>query len=530
MGFPPELEQVAYEFWTLYLTHYTHVPRPLLRRLRRTEKKQISTGEVAMVRKDEEAEDMERQEVSREHDKEQPNNDADSEDSLSSESSDSDLDNSYSSSDSSDDEVIQTDALSDGDDEQGKDVQKSKEQQSIHEATGQPVPGTDTPTKRSRTGPTYLQKLRVEYTLALCYLSCHYLRQPVVFADFYKWVATGDLPLYQASRFVPPKMLARFSSDLHYVFLPRKQRSPNRLAKTVQTLSLFFEQQFKIVQPVPNIPPLTFRFVQEMMLPIEIYPCTLRLCHIFFDMRSNNAMYDLATYGALYVMGVVVMMAKLFIGLDGRTRLESNALDVMNTFPKEKDWLRLMDVRHNLRLKHETPLFAGEFENYRDVNPEGYKEMASRWVARDPSIKENYSNLLKILHRATRAITEPKLPQDTMCPELQAFLRRLFSTVEPPPSSIACATPSSFTPAITKPGTRAMQGNRQPRPLHPGENFVHYTRQSIYAHDHGAFLGNYERVLGYAANTVGIGREEMHKATATVEVSLFKWWAKICST
>ncbi|KAG0256971.1 Pol I core factor CF [Actinomortierella ambigua] len=504
MGFPPALEQVAFEYWTLYMTHYAHFPRPLPRRLRHAETKRKGMEEANVAKRTEQAESAGEQG----QDQHQTKDDTGSDTSSSSESSDSDMDDSYSMSESSDDdEGIQAETLSSGDEKDTSENGGKGEKRKPSAAD----PGdqtTDMPYIKPLRGANYLQKLKVDYTLAICFLSCHHLRQPVVFADLYKWVTTGDLPFYRASSFVPPKMLAKFSSDLHFVFLPRKSKSPDRLAQAVHQLSMFFERRFKIVQPAPNIPPLAFRFVQELMLPVETYPCAVRLCHIFFDMRPNDIHFDLATYGAIYTMGVVVMLAKLFIGLDGRARHEGNALDLMNTFPKEKDWLRMLDVHHSLRMKHDTPLFVGEYEYYRDLNPEGYKEMASRWMAQDPNIRE----------------LEPKTPQDTVSPELQAFLRRLFSTVEPPQSSPAFPSTGGLS---ASPQVQGSGSSKQPRALRPGENFVLYTHQQTLEHDYGAFLGNYERVVGHAANAVGISRDEMHTATATVEVSLFKWWAKI---
>jgi len=53
---------------------------------------------------------------------------------------------------------------------------------------------------------------------------------------------------------------------------------------------------------------------------VEVYPCALSLSRILFDKERVRSRVPLK--GSNYVMAMVVVVAKLFLGLDGKKRFE----------------------------------------------------------------------------------------------------------------------------------------------------------------------------------------------------------------
>lgn len=84
-----------------------------------------------------------------------------------------------------------------------------------------------------------------------------------------------------------------------------------------------------------------------------------------------------------------------------------------------------------------------------------------------------------------------------MSPPIETFIRRLYSDVAPPEGDG---------------GQYEEEDWLEPPPLSPGEGFVHYLPDRG-----GKYLGNYERLLGYACNILGVRMALLEEAVILVE-------------
>ncbi|KAG0056973.1 Pol I core factor CF [Gryganskiella cystojenkinii] len=119
----------------------------------------------------------------------------------------------------------------------------------------------------------------MQATIAICYLSAQHLKLPIVMGDFYRWIMDRTIPYYNAEQYVPQEMRGKARNSILFP----KHRGTAVFYKATSDLTNQLYKTFGLVPRTPNVPPMVFRFVQELMLPVEVFPCAMRLYYIFHD-------------------------------------------------------------------------------------------------------------------------------------------------------------------------------------------------------------------------------------------------------
>ncbi|KAG0205557.1 hypothetical protein BGX28_002809 [Mortierella sp. GBA30] len=201
--------------------------------------------------------------------------------------------------------------------------------------------------------------------------------------------------------------------------------------------------------------------------------------------------------GPIRAMALVIMMAKLLFGLDGKARFESDRQALVNVLPREADWMKSLDIFDSLQTQTQIPMAFGEFEELIQVNPDLYTDFCKEELKPNP--KNEFASLLELMQTTEYAQKMSNYTASSRAaPAIESFIKRLHSEVEVPDTD-----------------QYDEDDDLEPPPLKPGQGFVHYLRDKG-----GVYLGNYERIIGYASNILGVDAGLLEDAVMTVEESL----------
>ncbi|KAI8605055.1 hypothetical protein EDD21DRAFT_364650 [Dissophora ornata] len=505
LGFPPEIEQVAQEYWTLYIScqkTYQDTSKPTTEPAYSRNVEESETGNTDDREPDDEETHLtpeggdtlatrsaKRTNQSTFRDKTKvPGKDPDELDKLEVFQND----NSEHSNSSEDDSEIDSDQeLQTGDND---DVESNEDER-----------GGDPSTERRAKCPADEdpRRLNIGFTVAICYLAAVHLQLPVTMGDFNRWAMDRRLPYFNAMQHLPADM--KLKVPFPGALRPNYRRTGMFLVLT-RNLLMLLRQSFGLYPDMPNIPLLIFRFTQELMLPIEVYPCALRLSQILFEIKTPSAgqpesSLDIYHFrhrtvkGPTIAMALVIVVAKMFFGLDGKNRSPADRLSWINALPKEQQWIKSLDIFDSVQSQTKIPILLGEFEELIQVNPDLYSEYFKEEVM--PVSKPEFGDLLTAFETTEYAqkAGECSYKQD-ISPGIEAFIRNLHSGVAPPESS-------------------RDDGGLEPPPLRPGEGYVLYRNDN-----EGVYLGNYARVLSHASNVLYLNPELLQREVRRIEESL----------
>ncbi|KAF9932850.1 Pol I core factor CF [Linnemannia zychae] len=375
--------------------------------------------------------------------------------------------------------------------------------------------GKETNTKRHRWGVLTVRDgadyryLSMRATIAILYIASQHLKLPVVLGDFQKWIMRHSIPFYNVLTLLPAHLTQRLPPS-YKGFLRPFARNPQMLRRYVTILLRYFERLYSIGSVMPNIPRLIARFLHELMLPVECFSCALRFYHIVYDNISNKnilrrLVHMVSLRGPDTAMAIVIVVAKLIYGLYGNQRNVGNWEYWINGLPTEKEWLSSLDSFDALRIQSEIPHMQGEFEELIDVNPKLYSEHYKKELKLEQT--EEQMQLLRIFESSLTRETESGDNDHTQNNELLENQQTQKSQI-----------PSKQPPLIV-PFIRKLNSDVQPvdnlsdkQKVNPRHSLVHYLNDPK-----GQFMGNYERLLGYASNILCILPEDLEKEVEYIE-------------
>ena len=114
-------------------------------------------------------------------------------------------------------------------------------------------------------------------TLALLYLSAIQLRLPVRIGDFHRYAVKEDIPYIRAIRFVPEAITKGLPADSRLALDTTSPLAPDHLRKAVHNLCLLYQHHFAMQFAPLNGPPLIFKYVKDLAMPLNVFRPTLEL-------------------------------------------------------------------------------------------------------------------------------------------------------------------------------------------------------------------------------------------------------------
>lgn len=201
-------------------------------------------------------------------------------------------------------------------------------------------------------------------TLALCYIGLLFLRLPVTVADIHRWTNDGQLLYYRTAREVPLGMRERLPPRYQARLEPQDLLPPTSLHAEVIGLLNVFTTEFGMSPPVPNVPLIMYRWLKQLMLPIEVYAASNRLARLLettfdFNLSAKAGNSTMLKYPEARMMATIVVVTKLFFPLDDINRSTGSEADLSATRMDWKAWAK----QHGAQKQSESASQALTFED-----------------------------------------------------------------------------------------------------------------------------------------------------------------------
>ncbi|KAF1939801.1 hypothetical protein EJ02DRAFT_407774 [Clathrospora elynae] len=234
--------------------------------------------------------------------------------------------------------------------------------------------------------------------LALCYFGIITLGLPFTPGDIYAWVADGKLAYIQAIKLLPPAMkdcLPRRPPIYNTALTPGTPLCYSRFYRTVVDLQISYAKDHAIVWPALNVPLLTFRYIKELALPLELYDATKRVGELLgfdFAPHFNGKRLGIRHLPEAQLVGCLIVCIKLLYPLDNVKRYPRAATEPSATAMDWDEWYKIMWASKTeqrgehegftnvelmmLRDKDVFDMDAGEMDQYLDFYAHAYLDEA----------------------------------------------------------------------------------------------------------------------------------------------------------
>jgi len=232
-------------------------------------------------------------------------------------------------------------------------VLEDKEEQTASQTffSSQQTSGEETDSEDTRRAKLRIREKapKLIETVVLCYLALLLLRLPVLSSDLRDWVAHEDFAYLNAFKHIPQEMKQRLAAHLRTSLEPLVD--PHKLPQfhvMTATLAAAYQTSYSMVIPAINHPLLLLRCVQDLCLPLVIYPGTeklIKLLNLHFDFSiAMKRRILLSQHPEIKLMCAIIITTKLFFPFDDirrhpTTQTEPAALKL--------DWVKWADHYHS---------------------------------------------------------------------------------------------------------------------------------------------------------------------------------------
>ena len=183
-------------------------------------------------------------------------------------------------------------------------------------------------------------------TVSLCYIAILLLRMPVTVADIHEWVNDGKFLYYRASREIPLGMRERLPPGYQAQLEPQDLLQPESLHRSILDMAVVFNKDFGMAIPPLNVSLVLYRWIQALMLPLEIFAATQRLARLLeVDLStfvaSKASKNIVLRYPEAQLMALVVVATKLLFPVDDVERRAYEPTDLSSLSLHWDAWVNL---------------------------------------------------------------------------------------------------------------------------------------------------------------------------------------------
>lgn len=333
-------------------------------------------------------------------------------------------------------------------------------------------------------------------TLVLCYLGLLLLRCSVPLGDLYRWTLPSThtdpnsspstsipLPYSRAVKEIPVAMRSRLGSMWTNALDHISPLQLTRLAQSVQDTVILFNQRFGMTFPPINREILLARFINELGLPLEIYPATKRLAEKLLITTFEWRIHWMHRRGPAFwpevqLMALIVIATRLMYGLDGEKRYPTVAWEPASVGLDWTEWekfLREGDAeRKGLFGKNsggvvgklEVDVMEGDVLNMDGEDMDRYMDWYEKmWCAEDEGVEKLTPGILNLF---PFNCTDSNLNSDSNSSENQNQKQTLHTRISNLHSNSTLIHPLSFSSSSTLPSPQnPSQSTHKPNPSPP---------------------------------------------------------------
>ncbi|KAK9471211.1 uncharacterized protein V1510DRAFT_431431 [Dipodascopsis tothii] len=165
-----------------------------------------------------------------------------------------------------------------------------------------------------------LKKVRLADSVALLYFACRLVDVPIALADLYSAARNMVLPYMHAGRGLPAAAWRHLEQKYRSVFEPVNYPAPGVFHEASVRLAAALKSRFRLRVPAPAPASLLYRFVHDLLLPLEVYQGARRLAALLELPAEVAGASNGSRHPEILTMAVVVVAAKLCYGFDGVER------------------------------------------------------------------------------------------------------------------------------------------------------------------------------------------------------------------
>ncbi|KAI9705349.1 MAG: Pol I core factor CF [Bogoriella megaspora] len=159
-------------------------------------------------------------------------------------------------------------------------------------------------------------------TLALCYMGILLLRLPISPGDIQKWAACGDMLYYRAFDALPEEMRSHFAIEHVESFTAYDVLKAGDVQSIAYNMSSLFLREFHMKLPPVNMPLLLYRYIKDLALPLEIYPCARKLAQIIkvpftYMEKIKGRRAGVHEQPDTQILALIIIAAKLLYPISG---------------------------------------------------------------------------------------------------------------------------------------------------------------------------------------------------------------------
>jgi RNA polymerase I-specific transcription initiation factor RRN7 len=169
---------------------------------------------------------------------------------------------------------------------------------------------------------------------------------PVTVADIHEWINDGKFLYYRASREVPLGMRERLPPGYQALLEPQDLLQPESLHHSILDMAVLFNKDVGMAIPPLNVSLVLYRWIQSLMLPLEIFAATQRLARLLeVDLStfiaSKASKNIVLRYPEAQLMALVVVATKLLFPFDDVERRAYEPTDLSSLSLDWDAWVKL---------------------------------------------------------------------------------------------------------------------------------------------------------------------------------------------
>lgn len=182
-------------------------------------------------------------------------------------------------------------------------------------------------------------------SIALCYLGAVASRISISVGDLHKWLSQGELIYYRAINHLPGSMRDHLPAEYYNSLDPSTILQPGDLHEAILDLAIMFERKHGLTFPVLNYPPLLFRRVWELSLPLEVYSAAKAIAKLLgyefrFPSCNSGRRLQPVDFPELQLVCALVAATKLIHPFDGILRNPKSAQEPATAVVDWEVWKR----------------------------------------------------------------------------------------------------------------------------------------------------------------------------------------------